>query len=112
MKTKKSLNICLISPSSIIIFDPNGEITDFNPKAQEMFEYLPNNDFLSNTSKDIVELFKHARSSVLNLHENFTIEYSYPSKKGDRWYSTHIYPEFDPAGNINTIVEITRHSCG
>jgi PAS domain S-box-containing protein len=45
---------------------------------------------------------------VFETGQEQTIEFSFPTPEGDRWYQSRIFPEFAPDGSVKTALNIAR----
>lgn len=101
------------APDIIARFDQNLRHLYVNP-AVEPATGLSTQDFLGKTNRELgmpevqVAQWEEALQQVFRTGEPTSVEFSFPSPTGNRYYQSRCVPEFDLDGAVESVLGITR----
>ena len=106
-------HIAEISPDLISLYDINYRYLYVNPIISSVMG-IPREYFIGKSDRDLkfpeeyVEYIEKMIRYVFRTKDTLKIEYSYPTRAGPRWFSSHLFPDVDENNNIKNVISITR----
>ncbi|PZV16773.1 MAG: hypothetical protein DCF22_04495 [Leptolyngbya sp.] len=102
------------SPDAIFRFDLAFRYLYLNPAAEKTLG-LPRSGVVGKADRELnlpaeaIATWEQILQTVVQTQKLLTVEFSIPTDSGGQWFQSHNIPEFDPDGNLVSILVIERN---